>query len=208
MHIRWPVFALLLPLLAAGSEEPRNDPAKRPTSVKPVRHADAPVLRKSAKIAADARLEDGRFSTAKRKEMKTLIATLSDARVDMVRAMLALQEMPATSLRRWQQDAVLHEQLGERYHALRSVVEVLRASVVRASSVVENVNSRLRNYLFLRKEVGQGSLELLRFYLNHHRFLRSEHPERQGKSPAELLTGVEHGHWLEMLGYQLFRRAA
>ena len=80
--------------------------------------------------------------------------------------------------------------------------------VVRASSVVENVNSRLRNYFFLRKEVGQGYLELLRFFLNHRRFLRSEHAERVGKSPAELLNGQEHEHWLEMLGYPLFRRAA
>jgi hypothetical protein len=29
-----------------------------------------------------------------------------------------------------------------------------------------------------------------------------------GKSPAELLSGQEHPHWLEMLGYQRFRRAA
>jgi hypothetical protein len=44
-------------------------------------------------------------------------------------------------------------------------------------------------------------LELLQFFLNHRRFLRSEHPERAGKSPAELLTGQPHPHWLEMLGY-------
>jgi hypothetical protein len=29
-----------------------------------------------------------------------------------------------------------------------------------------------------------------------------------GKSPAELLSGYEHSHWLEILGYQRFRRAA
>ncbi len=54
----------------------------------------------------------------------------------------------------------------------------------------------------------QGFLDLLRFYLNHHRFVRSEHPERKGKSPAELLSGEEHCHWMEMLGYQRFRRSA
>jgi hypothetical protein len=37
---------------------------------------------------------------------------------------------------------------------------------------------------------------------------RSERGERVGKSPAELLSGVEHERWLEMLGYQRFRRAA
>ena len=32
-------------------------------------------------------------------------------------------------------------------------------------------------------------LALLQFFLNHRRFLRSERPERVGKSPAELLGG-------------------
>jgi hypothetical protein len=126
----------------------------------------------------------------------------------MVRELIAIQEMPATNARRWQRDVVVHRQLGERYHEVSALAESLRRDVVRASSVVENVNSRLRNYLFLRKEVGQGYLELLRFYLNHHRFLRSEHSEHEGKSPAELLSGQEHSHWLEMLGYPLFRRSA
>jgi hypothetical protein len=137
-----------------------------------------------------------------------LVANYARVAEGVVREMMAVQEMAATSPRRWQRDAVLHRQLAERYHELSELVVVLRQGVVRASSVVENVNSRLRNYLFLRKEVGQGYLELLRFYLNHRRFLRSEHSEREGKSPAELLSGQEHSHWLEMLGYQMFRRSA
>ena len=46
------------------------------------------------------------------------------------------------------------------------MVQALREGVVRASSVVENHNSRLRNYFFLRKEIGGGYLELLRFLPN------------------------------------------
>lgn len=76
----------------------------------------------------------------------------------------------------------------------------LSEQVVRASSVVENLNSRLRNYFFLRREVGSGYLELLPFVLNQRRFLRSEHPQRVNQSPAELLTGQTHPHRLEMLG--------
>ena len=127
---------------------------------------------------------------------------------ELVREMVAVQEMPQASAAVWRRDAELHRQLGGRYHGLSELVEELRGSVVRASSVVENLNSRLRNYFFLRKEVGQGYLELLRFFLNHRRFLRSEHSERVGKSPAELLSGQEHKHWLELLGHCLFRRAA
>ena len=43
-------------------------------------------------------------------------------------------------------------------------------------------------------------MALLQFFLNHRRFLRSEHPERVDQSPAELLTGQAHAHWLELLG--------
>ena len=49
-------------------------------------------------------------------------------------------------------------------------------------------------------------MALLQFFLNHRRFLRSERPERAGKSPAELLTGQAHPHWLTLLGYTPFSR--
>jgi len=80
------------------------------------------------------------------------------------------------------------------------------ALIPRASSLVENLNSRLRSYFFLRREIGHGYLDLLRFFLNHRRFLRSDRPERVGKSPAELLTGQTNPHWLELLGYTRFHR--
>lgn len=126
----------------------------------------------------------------------------------VVREMVAVQEMPPASAERWRRQGILQGLVGERYRELSEWVAGLRGGVVRASSVVENVNSRLRNYFFLRKEVGGGYLELLRFFLNHRRFLRSTHAERVGRSPAELLGGGEQGHWLELLGYRLFRRGA
>ena len=88
-----------------------------------------------------------------------------------------------------------------RFHCSNKPCSDLRKQVVRASSIIENINSRLRSYFFLRREMGSGYLELVQFFLNHRRFLRSEHAERVDKSPAELLTGQSHPHWLEMLGY-------
>lgn len=88
--------------------------------------------------------------------------------------------------------------------ALRSICR----RTVRASSIVENINSRIRLYVFLRRHLGPAHLDLLRFFLNHRRFLRSERLERIGKSPAELLTGQPHPHWLELLGFQRFAHAA
>jgi hypothetical protein len=62
-------------------------------------------------------------------------------------------------------------------------------------------------YFFLRRDIGSASLPLLRFFLNHRPYLHSAKPERRGKTPAQLLTGQDHPHWLEMLGFQRFRRA-
>jgi hypothetical protein len=126
--------------------------------------------------------------------------------VATVRTILQTQALPPTRPQRWQQDEVLWRQLGERYQPLREAVAAVAAGGVRASSVIENLNSRLRNYFFLRRQLGADYLALLQFFLNHRRFLRSEHPERVGKSPAELLTGESHPHWLELLGYQPFSR--
>ena len=80
----------------------------------------------------------------------------------------------------------------------------LAESTVRASSVIENLNSRLRTYFFLRRHLGPDYLALLHFSPNHRRFLRSTRPERVGKNPTELLAGQPHPHWLEMLGYTRF----
>ena len=44
--------------------------------------------------------------------------------------------------------------------------------------------------------------------VNHHVLERSERPERRGKTPAELLTGAAHRHWLELLGFDRFTRLA
>ena len=53
---------------------------------------------------------------------------------------------------------------------------------------------------FLRRHLGPDYLPLLQFFLNHRRYLRREHPQRVDRSPAELLTGQGHAHWLELLG--------
>jgi hypothetical protein len=122
--------------------------------------------------------------------------------VASVRELLDLQTLDQHQPLRWQKEATLRERLRGQFYCLDQAVRDLRKRVVRASSIIENINSRLRNYFFLRRELGSGYLELLQFFFNHRRFLRSEHPERVDKSPAELLTGQPHPHWLEMLGYR------
>lgn len=119
----------------------------------------------------------------------------------IVRDLLDLQALDKRQPLRWQKEAALRERLRGRFYLIEQAVCALSRQVVRASSIIENINSRLRSYFFLRRQIGSGYLELLQFFLNHRRFLRSEHPERVDKSPAEMLTGQPHPHWLEMLGY-------
>jgi len=126
--------------------------------------------------------------------------------IETARALLNVELLPPDDPSRWPREAALRSQLGSRYFPLSvAMVEVARQTV-RASSLVENLNSRLRNYFFLRRHLGPDYLALLQFFLNHRRFLRSERPERVGKSPAELLNGSLHPHWLEMLGHTRFSR--
>jgi len=106
----------------------------------------------------------------------------------------------------WQQRALLQKKLRYQFHPIETSVGEIIAETPRASSLVENLNSRLRNYFFLRRHIGNDYLDLLRFFLNHRCFQRSDRPERVGKSPAELLNGQPHPHWLELLGFKRFQR--
>jgi hypothetical protein len=123
--------------------------------------------------------------------------------VEEVRQVLSLT---ATRPERWQREKALWDRWGCRYGVVREAVAELLGKVVRASSVIENLNSRLRSYFFLRRHLGGDYLTLLQFFLNHRRFVRSEHAERVGKSPAELLSGQSQPHWLALLGYTPFSR--
>jgi hypothetical protein len=126
--------------------------------------------------------------------------------VTTAREVLQVQALPMWDHKRWRREAILRETLRGRYYGVCADVQELSDRVVRASSLVENLNSRLRAYFFLRRQLGNDYLTLLQFFLNHRRYLRSDDPSRVGKSPAELLTGEPHAHWLELLGYTRFAR--
>lgn len=126
---------------------------------------------------------------------------------DVVRRVLVASSRDDRDPRRWAEEQRLRAELRGRFGAVWEAVTSLGRGTVRASSLVENLNSRLRNYFFLRRQLGAGYLNLLQFFLNHRPLRRSEHPERVGRSPAELLTGQAHLHWLSLLGYTRFSRS-
>jgi hypothetical protein len=104
----------------------------------------------------------------------------------------------------WKQRANLLAKLQGLFFKTEQAVQKILMDKPRASSLVENLNSQLRNYFFLRRQIGNDYLNLLRFFLNHRRFMRSERPERKGLSPVEIMTGRKHPHWLESLGFERF----
>lgn len=124
-----------------------------------------------------------------------------------VREVCLLHRKQPTSNAYWEKWNQLHRGLSGKFHVLMEAVTEALKQTPRASSLVENLNSRLRNYFFLRRTLGNSYLGLLQYFLNHRCFMRSEVPEREDKSPKELLTGEAHPHWLELLGFKRFQRA-
>jgi hypothetical protein len=138
----------------------------------------------------------------------TAIAHKHGLAPEIVREVFELDRLGRFDPLHWQKDTALWKRLGTLYRSIRHEVEQVLENTVRASSMVENLNSPLRSYFFLRRQVGPGYLSLLRFFLNHRRFPRSRKRDRARKSPAEILQGGVLPHWLEQLGFTRFRRAA
>ena len=147
-------------------------------------------------LAFAAQLDQGLQALAQRFELPVI----------RLRELLELQHIAPTRQAYWTQATRLHQQLHDQFWVAQKAVRELTQRIHRASSLVENFNGRLRNYFFLRRQVGSRYLDLLRFFLNHRPLLRSYHPERVGKTPAELLTGHKHPPWLELLGFKRFSR--
>jgi hypothetical protein len=117
----------------------------------------------------------------------------------LVREACMLHRLPSTSTAYWQGWNRLRAKLGGKFHTALDAVSQALAQTPRSSSLVENLNSRLRTYFTLRRHLGGSYLDLLQFFLNHRCFMRSRCAERNGKSPRELMTGQSHPHWLTLL---------
>jgi hypothetical protein len=133
-------------------------------------------------------------------EKLAVIACVHQVSDSLVREVCVLHRLPTTSSSYWRDWNRLRGKTGDRFHDLFAAVNEAMAQTPRSSSLVENLNSRLRNYFTLRRHLGGTYLDLLRFFLNHRCFMRSQRPQREGKSPRETMTGESHPHWLTLLG--------
>jgi len=118
----------------------------------------------------------------------------------LVREACMLRRLPSTSPAYWQGWNRLRAKMKCKFHTLLDAVSRAMADTPRSSALMETLNLRLRTYFTLRRHLGNSYLDLLRFFLNYHRFMRSRRAERNGKRPRELMTGSGHPHWLTLLG--------
>jgi len=88
--------------------------------------------------------------------------------------------------------------LDDQFDELKLLVFEKLDSIVKASSLVEMVNSLIRPYLNNSKgQITQETLNLIMFYHNHRRYKSGK---RQGKAPIELLTGETlESDWVDLL---------
>ncbi len=81
---------------------------------------------------------------------------------------------------------------------LTGIIEELLQTRHMASSAIEGFNASLRTYLYARKGVNQGFLELFKAWYN----LRERRCGlRKGISAYESLTGKRVNDWLTLLGF-------
>lgn len=87
------------------------------------------------------------------------------------------------------------------YIKVRNIFNDLIDNTIRASSIVENINSLLRPYLDIKKSPNQNFLDLLQLYFNTRKFKRSNIDSKKGYSPLELYTKKEQPNFFEILGF-------
>ena len=96
-------------------------------------------------------------------------------------------------------DRRLRHILKKKYADAYLEIEGILKGVKRASSLVENVNGRLRRYMNLKRMIPEKFLTLLKVYFNTKKYRRSRKAEHVGKSPLELLTVQEHPDFYDIV---------
>jgi hypothetical protein len=88
--------------------------------------------------------------------------------------------------------------LEDQFDRFKALVFEKLDSIVKASSLVEMVNSLIRPFLHTcRGQITQETLNLIMFYHNHRRYKGGK---RKGKAPIELLTGETlESDWVDLL---------
>ena len=93
----------------------------------------------------------------------------------------------------------LYQRLGSRLIDARAALPDIIRRTYRASSMVENVNSRIRCYMNLKREIPERFMPLLCLYLNTRKAIRPKNKNWVGTSALDRLTGHENPAFLDLL---------
>jgi len=91
--------------------------------------------------------------------------------------------------------------LQDKYMNARDEFRKLLDTTKKASSLVENLNGRIRVFIEVKRVIPTNFFVLLKVFYNTRRYKRSRYLNRRGKSPLELLTGNMQPDFLTVLGY-------
>ena len=93
----------------------------------------------------------------------------------------------------------LYTRLGERLLDARAALPDIILMTYRASSMVENINSRIRCYMNLKREIPERFMPLLCLYLNTRKAIRPKNKDWVGTSALDRLTEHENLAFLDLL---------
>ncbi len=132
----------------------------------------------------------------------TELANIFDVTKNDIWNLCELHRCQRFSDKYYQRSEKIRDVLGsKKYIILMGLIGQIIKSTTRSSSLVENLNSRIRPFCNLRKQMGENFSELLKFFINHNPLSCSRKKERQNKTPAEMLNKKSHPYWLEMLEF-------
>ena len=96
-------------------------------------------------------------------------------------------------------DRKLFSVFGERIFEARDTLASLLRSVFRASSLIENVNGRLRAFMDLKREIPEPLFILLKVFFNTKKDRRPRNQDWKGISAVDRLTGQSYPEFLDLL---------
>ena len=93
----------------------------------------------------------------------------------------------------------LSQKLGNRILDARELLLDTIHMTYRASSIIENVNGRIRFYMNMKREISEDFLILLKLYFNTRKAVRPANRQWVHTSALDRLTGCDHPSFLDML---------
>lgn len=89
------------------------------------------------------------------------------------------------------------------FQQMTDCMHLLVCATKRASSLVENLNSRLRKVMNAKRMVPDKFFSLIQLYFNTKKYRRSQIPDRVGKSPMQMLLGEKEAiDFFTLLGFK------